>query len=162
MLEKRVEQMQAKAVDSACSARSLWEELGENPALPRDSNAMRLSSIRRPATIPKEEVAAISITVASLIEASLTAWQTSHANAVTESERLHKALRAFGAGDVIEDFLKKHATVHRDHREACQRKLEELLADVRAAEQKAIQQLRRLYDEAGLGSAALDIFFGWA
>lgn len=157
-LETRLEALQSGTVQAAFGARLLWQELGESPELPRDTHAVRLSSVREAAALPKEQKAAINHFISMAVGTSLSAWQANQASARTETDRIHKALRAFGVEEVVELFLKEHGTLHKSHRLACRLKLEEVLTEIRASEVPALRHLRRLFEEAGLGSAAFEVF----
>merc|ERR1711865_1189228 len=159
MGEARVQAMQDDAVQAAFKARSLWEELGEKPEMPRDASVVRICTAKEVplllsaiAAVPKEQKSAINFQIDKAVAASLSHWQARHASGTEELERLHKALRAFGASEAVEVFLKEHCTVHYTDREACQQKLDSLLVDVKASEVPAIKRLQKLYEEAGLGS----------
>jgi hypothetical protein len=153
----RLKAMQAGAIQAASRARSLWEELGEWPQRPRDNSAVRLSAEPKPDVPPVDE-SLINSSVASDVAASLSAWEARNEFAVSELSRLHKALRAFGIFEVVDPFIKEHATVHKTDREACQQKLDELLAEVKASEVPALCRLFKLYEESGLGSEAFNKF----
>lgn len=156
-LEVRLGALQAGAMQAAFRARSLWEEVGESPQQPRDSHAFRLSADRKPSVLAEDESCINSIEAAA-VAASLSAWEDRRDSAASELTGLHRALRSFGSSDVVEPFIKDHASVHKTHREACQQKLYELLAQVRASEAPALNALRHLYEVSGLGSEAFEAF----
>jgi len=142
----------------AFESHSLWEALGEKPAMPRDASVVRICAAKEIALVPKEQKLAINSVIAAAVASSLAAWQACHAFATEELDRLHKALRAFGSSETVEPFLREHCTVHHKDREACQKRLDELLVDVKASEVPAIERLKRLYEEAGLGGDAFKAF----
>jgi len=156
-LEARVRALQAGTVQAACRACFIWEALGESTESDRDSHALRLSSNREPEALQEAE-SAINSVIAASVEISLSAWEARHEFATAEQKRLHRALRAFGMARVVEPFLKEHGSVHFTDREACQRELEQYLIDARASEASALQYLRRLCEEAGLGSVTFEAF----
>jgi hypothetical protein len=157
-LEARLKVLQNSTVQAAFNARSVWEELGDAPELPRDAAAIKFSSATEPAVVPEEQRCMIDSSAAAAVVASLATWKECRAAAVSEVQQLHQQLRAFGSQDAVEAFLAENGTVHRGHRRACRLKLDELLKDVRAAEASTLQQIQHLYDETGLGTAAFKVF----
>lgn len=157
-LEARVAVLQSEAVTHALRARSLWEELGEEPKLSRDSHAVRISSSSDSAALAENWQSCIDSTIADAIDTSLAAWEARRSLVLAEVERIHAQLRAFGAKDDVEPFLRKFGTLHRSDREACRLKLDEVLAEIRAAEAQAREHLQHLYDEVGFGAVAFAAF----
>lgn len=156
-LEKRVKDLQSSAIRAAIRTRELWEELGEPPQKPRDSEAIRLSADRKPD--PNSSLMmTINAKIAAATHESLSTWEGRRRWAEEDLSRLHKALRNFGSLSVVDPFIKDHSTVHSNDRAACQQKLDQVLKEVKTREVPALNHLRQLFEDAGLGSAAFEAF----
>jgi len=152
-LEAVVLAMRKEALAAAARARVIWEELGEPPKFPRDHEAVRLSVTRLDGI---EDC--IVQSMADAVQLSLSAWQSSYTAAEAEQARLHKALRAFGSVEVVEEIIATLGSLHCDDLAACRRQLDNIMVSVLADERLPRENLMRLYQETSLGTAAFRSF----
>lgn len=152
-LEAKVGALRACALAAARCARAIWEELGEEPELPRDEHAVSLLSAGQTLS------ADVTGPILEAIEASCSAWEARRVETSQELGRLHTALRGFGSPEDVEPFISAHSRANAEDRAACRLKLRDLQAMMRAEEEPVREQLRLIYDETGLDPCQLDVFF---
>eukprot|EP00931_Biecheleriopsis_adriatica_P071152 TRINITY_DN45004_c0_g1_i1.p1 TRINITY_DN45004_c0_g1~~TRINITY_DN45004_c0_g1_i1.p1 ORF type:complete len:696 (-),score=124.78 TRINITY_DN45004_c0_g1_i1:54-2141(-) len=149
--EARMLALRSNTVTLAAQARSIWEELGEQPKPRSDDYAVRLSADSTPeGSVTRSEAAAVDF--------SLSAWKRRRAIAEAESQRLHRVIRVYGAPEDL-DLLEKHGSLHCDDLARCRRKHDEVMDLVHARELEAKSQLKQLYIESGLGANLAPVMF---
>jgi len=134
----------AREVSSQVQA--IWQELGEEPEMPRDAAVQQLG-LRSAASDTEEPCAGAALggkddqtaketeKVLTSVEQSLRAWEARRAKATEELVRLHCGIRALGgAPEVVEPFLAKHCSLHKEDLIACRTRLQKLQEAAHRAE----------------------------